>query len=109
MKIIYLNANIFLRIYVCKEMETLSRAYIYIYIYIYIHTHTHKHTIKIVYCQYDMFRPLLGQLQALWENRSKSYLYFSAMWDPKYLQIVLHECEIQGHQKRWTGFETAIT
>ena len=22
-----------------------------------------------------MFRPLLGHLQALWENRSKSYLY----------------------------------
>ena len=31
------------------------------------------YTIKIVYCQGDMFRPLLGHLQALWENRSKSY------------------------------------
>ena len=40
-----------------------------------------------------MFRPLLGHLQALWENRSKSYLYFNALWDPKCLQIVLHECE----------------
>jgi len=25
-----------------------------------------------------MFRLLLGRLQALWENRSKSYLYFNA-------------------------------
>ena len=41
-----------------------------------------------------MFRPLLGNLQALWENRSKSYLYFNALWDPKCLQIVLYECEI---------------
>jgi hypothetical protein len=51
------------------------------------------YTIKIV-CQGDMFRPLLGHLQALWENRSKSYLYFNALWDPKCLQIVLYECEI---------------
>ena len=41
-----------------------------------------------------MFRPLWGHLQALWENRSKSYLYFNALWDPKCLQIVLQECEI---------------
>jgi len=34
------------------------------------------YTIKIVYCQGDVFRPLLGHLQALWEHRSKSYLYF---------------------------------
>ena len=34
-----------------------------------------------------MFRPLLGHLQALWENRSKSYLYFSALWDPKSVSI----------------------
>jgi hypothetical protein len=27
------------------------------------------YTIKIVYCQGEMFRPLLGHLQALWENR----------------------------------------
>ena len=32
----------------------------------------HIYTIKIVYCQGDMFQPLLGHLQALWENRSKS-------------------------------------
>jgi len=38
------------------------------------------YTIKIVYCQGDMFRPLLGHLQVLWENGSKSYLYF--IWDP---------------------------
>jgi len=37
-----------------------------------------------------MFRPLLGHLQALWENRSKIYLYFNALWDPKCLQIVFH-------------------
>jgi len=30
-----------------------------------------------------MFRHLLGHLQALWENRSKNYLYFNALWDPK--------------------------
>ena len=41
-----------------------------------------------------MFRPLLGHLQALWEKKSKSYLYFNALWDPKRLQIVLYECEI---------------
>jgi len=41
-----------------------------------------------------MFRPLLGHLQVLWENRSKSYLYFNALWDPKSLHIVLYECEI---------------
>ena len=47
-----------------------------------------------MYCQGDIFRPFLVHLQALWENRSKSYLYFNALWDPKCLQIVLHECEI---------------
>ena len=26
-----------------------------------------------------MFRPLLGHLQVLWENRSKSCLYFNAI------------------------------
>jgi hypothetical protein len=30
------------------------------------------YTIKIVYCPGDMFWPLLGHLQALWENWSKS-------------------------------------
>ena len=52
------------------------------------------YTIKIVYCQGDMFRPLLGHLQALWENGSKSYLYFDVLWDPKCLQIVLYDCKI---------------
>jgi len=41
-----------------------------------------------------MFRPLLGHLQALWEYRSRSYLYSNALWDPKCLQTVLHEGEI---------------
>ena len=41
-----------------------------------------------------MFRPLLDYLQALWENRSKNYLYFNALLDPKWLHIVLCECEI---------------
>jgi len=41
-----------------------------------------------------MFRHLLGHLQALWENKSKSYLYFNALWDPKCLQTVLYECGI---------------
>jgi len=35
------------------------------------------YTINIVYCQGDMFRPLLGNLQALWENRYKSCLYLN--------------------------------
>ena len=34
-----------------------------------------------------MFRPLLGHLQDLWENRSKSYLYFNVLWDPKCIEI----------------------
>jgi len=41
-----------------------------------------------------MFRPLLGHLQATWENRSKNYLYLNVLCDPRCLQIVLHECEI---------------
>jgi len=49
---------------------------------------------KIVHCQSDMFRPLSGHLQALWENRSKIYLHFNALWDPQCLQVVLYECEI---------------
>jgi len=32
-------------------------------------------TVKTLYCQGDMFRPLLGHLQALWKNRPKNYLY----------------------------------
>jgi len=56
--------------------------------------HFNLYTIKIVYCQGDMFRPLLGHLQAFWEIRSKSYLYLNALWDPKCLQIVLYDCKI---------------
>ena len=41
-----------------------------------------------------MFRHLLRHLQALWENRYKKYLYFNALWDPKSLQTVLYECEV---------------
>jgi len=41
-----------------------------------------------------MFRPLLGHFQALWENRSKSYLHFNVFWGPGCLQIVIYECEI---------------
>jgi len=54
--------------------------------------------------QCDMFRPLVGHLQALWENRSKSYLYFSASWDPKCLQLVLYECEIHIHKFMYFTF-----
>ena len=43
----------------------------------------------------DMFRPLLGHLQALWENRSKNFPYLNALSDPRYLQIVLLGCEIR--------------
>ena len=31
-----------------------------------------------------MFRLLLRHLQVLWENRPKNYLYFNALWDPKF-------------------------
>ena len=37
-----------------------------------------------------MFRRLLGHLQAIWENRYKSYLYFNALWDPKCLQVLCY-------------------
>jgi len=40
-----------------------------------------------VYFQRDMFQPLLGHLQALWENRSKSCLYFNAFGIPQYIEI----------------------
>jgi len=53
------------------------------------------YTIKLVYCQCEMFRPLLVHLQDLWENRSKNYLYSSALWYPKCLQIVLYESKIR--------------
>ena len=42
-----------------------------------------------------MFRPLLGHLQALWEERSKRYLHFNALWDSECLQILLYECKIR--------------
>jgi len=54
-----------------------------------------------------MFRPLLGHLQALWENRSKSNLYFNALWDPKCLQIVLYECEV--HKFVYIGICVAVS
>ena len=38
-------------------------------------------TIKIVYCQGDMFRLLLGHLQVLWEKQIQE-LCFNALWDP---------------------------
>jgi len=41
-----------------------------------------------------MFRPLLGHLQTLWENGSKSYLYFNALWYRKCLQFVLYDSGI---------------
>ena len=50
-----------------------------------------------------MFRPLLGHLQALRENRSKNYLYSNALWDPKFLHIVLYECEIQQTKNETTN------
>jgi len=53
-----------------------------------------------------MFRPLLGHLQVLWENRSKSYLYFNTLLDPKPLQIVLYECEI--HKFVYIGICEAV-
>ena len=54
-----------------------------------------------------MCQPLLGHLQALRENRSKSYLYFKGLWDPKCLQIVLYECEI--HKFVYVGNCVAIS
>ena len=53
-----------------------------------------------------MFRPLLGHLQALWENRSKSCLYFNALWDTKCLQIVLCDCKI--HKFVYVGICVAV-
>jgi len=53
-----------------------------------------------------MFRPLLGHLQALWENRSNSFLYFNALWDPKCLQNVLCDCEI--HKFVYIGMCVAV-
>ena len=53
------------------------------------------YTVKIVYCQGDVFRPLLGHLQALWEDISMIYLNINALFDSKRLQIVLYECEIK--------------
>ena len=35
------------------------------------------YTIKIVYCQGDMLWPLLGHLEALWENSCLSYVYWT--------------------------------
>jgi len=52
-----------------------------------------------------MFRPLLGHLQALWENRSKNYLYFNALWDPQCLQIVLQEYKIH----KFVYIKTCVT
>jgi hypothetical protein len=60
-----------------------------------------------VYCQGNMFRPLLGHLQVLWENSSKSYLCFNALWDPKCLQIMLYECEI--HKFVYIGICVAVS
>jgi len=54
-----------------------------------------------------MFRSLLGHLQALWENSSKSSLYFIVLWDPKCLQIVLYECEI--HKFVYIGICVAVS
>ena len=65
------------------------------------------YTIKIVYCQGDMFRLLLGHLQALWENRSKSYLYFNELWDSRCLQTVLYECEM--HKFVYIGICVAVS
>jgi len=53
-----------------------------------------------------MFRLLLSYLQAFWENRSKSNLYFNALWDPKCLQSVLYECEI--HNFVYIGICVAV-
>jgi len=49
------------------------------------------YTIKRTYCQGDMFRPLLGHLQVLWENRSKRHLYFNAIWDPRLYIFVVYK------------------
>ena len=45
------------------------------------------YTIKIVYCQGDMFRPLLGHLQVLWENRFKSCGIPNAFGIPQCIEI----------------------
>jgi len=54
-----------------------------------------------------MFRPLLRHLQVLCKNRSKSYQYFNALWDPKCLEIVVHKCEI--HKFLYIGIAETAT
>jgi len=36
----------------------------------------------------------IGSSSGLLRNRSKNYLYFSALWDPKCLQIILQKCKV---------------
>jgi len=36
----------------------------------------------------------IGSSSGPLRNRSKNYLYFNALRDPKCLQIILHECKI---------------
>jgi len=54
-----------------------------------------------------MFQPSLGHLQIIWENRSKSYLYFNELWDRKCLQILLYECEM--HKFVYIGICVAVS
>ena len=68
-------------------MFSIPKCYTHINMCQSITQHFILYTIKIVYCHGDMFRPLLDHLQTLWENRSKSYLYFNALWDPKCIKI----------------------
>jgi hypothetical protein len=60
------------------------------------------YTIKIVQCQGDMFRPLLGHLQALWENRSKSCLYFNVLWD--FVRIFFRSLHLKSGKKGTTQY-----
>jgi len=41
-----------------------------------------------------MFWPLLCHLKAIWENRSRTYLYFSALWDPNCLHVIWQYCKM---------------
>ena len=50
-----------------------------------------------------MFRPFLGHPQALWENRSKSCLCFTVMWDPMNTSWI---CFLGGPQDDLIKFET---
>ena len=72
-------------------------------------TTLYLYTIKIVYCQGDMFRPLLGHLQALWENRSKNIIIVQqgATFSVYYISVDSSTCFGCWHPS--SGARTAVS